>query len=32
MATFWKALILAAMAGVAFVLALGIVDMAGGKR
>jgi hypothetical protein len=31
MATFWKALILTAMAAVAFVLALGIVNMAGGK-
>ena len=31
MATFWKALILAAMAAVALVLALGIVNMAGGK-
>jgi hypothetical protein len=32
MATLWKALILAAMAAVAFVLALGIVNMAGGKN
>jgi hypothetical protein len=32
MATFWKALILAAVAAVAFVLALGIVNMAGGKN
>ncbi len=31
MATFWKALILAAIAAVAFVLALGMVNMAGGK-
>jgi amino acid transporter len=31
MATYWKALILAAMAAVAFVLALGMVNMAGGK-
>ncbi len=31
MAMFWKALIFAAMAAVAFVLALGIVNMAGGK-
>ena len=31
MAMFWKALILAAMAAVAFVLVLGIVNMAGGK-
>jgi hypothetical protein len=31
MATFWKALILAAIAAVALVLALGMVNMAGGK-
>jgi len=31
MAMFWKALILAAMAAVAFVLVLGIVNMAGGR-
>jgi hypothetical protein len=31
MATFWKVLILAAIAAVAFVLALGMVNMAGGK-
>jgi hypothetical protein len=31
MATFWKALILGAIAAVAFVLALGMVNMVGGK-
>jgi hypothetical protein len=31
MATFWNALILAAVAAVAFVLALGMVNMADGK-